>query len=33
MDILFFLEDIPAVLDIVFKVIVILACIKYLKTK
>ena len=33
MDILFFLEDIPAVLDIVFKVVVILACIKYLKTK
>ena len=33
MDILFFLEDIPAVLDIIFKVVVILACIKYLKTK
>lgn len=33
MDILFFLEDLPALLDAVFKIMVILACIKYLKAK
>ena len=33
MDILFLLEYIPAVLDVVFRIIVILACVKYLKPK
>jgi len=33
MDILFFLEYLPTLIDLVFKIVVILACVKYLKAK